>query len=211
MLCDKQECHLLFFRIREISGGGNLLWKPVSAMEISRKPSKYLPCCYLFILIMYLIIQYFMISTHLIYSPCPPQSIFIIYKRPISRNLPYRILYSLYFTVTVKYKEDRILFGRFITWNWPYIYIYHKQLTRSFPKFCDSWIKIRTAHFLWSNLFIWLIMKFSFPYANQFLEISVKKQQLSSISLLSVTVATNQFINWSPASFRRLQVWATGE
>ena len=71
MLCDKQERQILFFRIREISGGGNLLWKPVSAMEISRKPSKYLPCCYLFILIMYLFIQYFMISTHLVYSPCP--------------------------------------------------------------------------------------------------------------------------------------------
>ena len=96
-------------------------------MEISRKPSKYLPCCYLFILIMYLIIQYFMISTHLIYSP-RPQSIFIIYIRPISCNLPYRILYSLYFTVTVKYKEDRILFWRFITWNWPYIYITNNSL-----------------------------------------------------------------------------------
>ena len=28
-------------------------------------------------------------------------------------------------------------------------------LTRSFLKFCDSWIKTRTAHFLWSNLFIY--------------------------------------------------------
>ena len=27
-------------------------------------------------------------------------------------------------------------------------------LTRSFLKFCGSWIKIRTAHFLWSNLFV---------------------------------------------------------
>ena len=27
-------------------------------------------------------------------------------------------------------------------------------LTRSFLKFCNSWIKIRSAHFLWSNLFI---------------------------------------------------------
>ena len=36
-------------------------------------------------------------------------------------------------------------------------------LTRSFLKFCDSRIKIRTAHFLWSNLFflfeLWLIKK----------------------------------------------------
>ena len=78
----------------------------------------------------------------------------------------------------MKYKEDRILFGRFITWNWPYIYItkklHHRKcfvrilftrcktlethsfatLTRSFLKFCDWWIKIRTAHFLWSNLFV---------------------------------------------------------
>ena len=71
MSCDKQECQLLFFRTREISGGENLLWKPVSAMEISWKPSKYLPCCYLFILIMFLIIQYLMISTLLLSSPCP--------------------------------------------------------------------------------------------------------------------------------------------
>ena len=28
------------------------------------------------------------------------------------------------------------------------------KLTRSFLKFCDSRIKIRTAHFLWSNLFL---------------------------------------------------------
>ena len=27
-------------------------------------------------------------------------------------------------------------------------------LTRSFLRFCDLWIKLRTAHFLWSNLFI---------------------------------------------------------
>ena len=71
MLCDKQECQLLLFRFREISSGGNLLWKPVSTMEISCKLSKYLPCCCLFILIMYLIIQYFMIGTHLVYSLCP--------------------------------------------------------------------------------------------------------------------------------------------
>ena len=37
------------------------------------------------------------------------------------------------------------------------------KLTRSlrslvrFPKFCNSWIKIRTAHFLWSNLYVSLI------------------------------------------------------
>ena len=30
-------------------------------------------------------------------------------------------------------------------------------LTRSFLKFCDSWVKIRTVHFLWSNLSIYLI------------------------------------------------------
>ena len=77
----------------------------------------------------------------------------------------------------VKYKEDRILFGRFITWNWPYIYtnkLHHRkrfvrilftrcktletnewaQRTSEFLKCCDSWIKIRTAHFLWGNLFI---------------------------------------------------------
>ena len=28
IICNKQKCHLLFFRIREISGGENLLWKP---------------------------------------------------------------------------------------------------------------------------------------------------------------------------------------
>ena len=27
-------------------------------------------------------------------------------------------------------------------------------LTRSFLKFCDSWIKTRTVHFLWSSLFL---------------------------------------------------------
>ena len=35
-----QECQLLFFRIREISGAEHLLGKPISAMEISRNPSK---------------------------------------------------------------------------------------------------------------------------------------------------------------------------
>ena len=30
-------------------------------------------------------------------------------------------------------------------------------LTRSLLKFCDSWIKIRTAHFLWSNLFVFTL------------------------------------------------------
>ena len=74
--CNNQKCQLLCFRIREISGGESLLWKPVTAMEISQNPSKYLPCCYLFTLIMYLIIQYFMISRHLVFSPCP-QSIYI--------------------------------------------------------------------------------------------------------------------------------------
>ena len=33
-------------------------------------------------------------------------------------------------------------------------------LTRSFLEFCNSWIKIRTAHFLWSNLYIYLINLF---------------------------------------------------
>ena len=79
---------------------------------------------------------------------------------------------------TVKYKQHRILFGRFITYNRRYIYITNKlhhrksfvpilftrcitlethsfaTLTRSFLKFCDSSIKICTAHFLWSNLFL---------------------------------------------------------
>ena len=40
---------------------------------------------------------------------------FIIYIRPLSCNKP------------VKYKEDIIPFGRFITWNWHYIY--NKQIT----------------------------------------------------------------------------------
>ena len=44
--------------------------------QSSRVPSKCLPCCYLFILIMYLTIQCFMISTHLVFSPCP-QSLYI--------------------------------------------------------------------------------------------------------------------------------------
>ena len=137
ILCDKQESQLLLFRIQEISGGENLLWKPASAMEISRNPSKYLPCCYLFFLIMYLIIQYFIIGMHfLVFSP---------FSQPI------------------------------------YIYIY------------------------------WLTMKFRFPYANQFLRIQVKRQQLSTLSLLLVTVTANQLINWSSVSFRRIQVWATGE
>ena len=47
-----QECQLLFFRIREISGAEHLLGKPISAMEISRDPSKRLLCCYLFIFTM---------------------------------------------------------------------------------------------------------------------------------------------------------------
>ena len=49
---------------------------------------------------------------------------FIIYIRPISCNKP--VKYNSIFH-RVKYKEDRILFGRFITWNWPYIY--NKQIT----------------------------------------------------------------------------------
>ena len=43
-----QEFQLLFFRSREVSGGESLLGKPVSPTEISRNPSKYLPCCYLY-------------------------------------------------------------------------------------------------------------------------------------------------------------------
>ena len=48
------------------------------------------------------------------------------------------------------------------------------------------------------NLYIYIysmVMKFRFPYANQFLGTSVKRQQLSRVSLLSVTVAANQLIN----------------
>ena len=48
----KQECQLLFFRICEISGAAHLLGKQFSAMEISRNPSKSLPCCYLFVFTM---------------------------------------------------------------------------------------------------------------------------------------------------------------
>ena len=59
-----QECRLLFFRIREISGAEHLLGKPISAMEISRDPSKSLLCCYLFIFTMSFNNQCFMISTH---------------------------------------------------------------------------------------------------------------------------------------------------
>jgi len=47
----------------------------------------------------------------------------IIYIRPISCNKP--VKYNSIFH-RVKYKADRILFGRFITWNSPYIYITNK-------------------------------------------------------------------------------------
>ena len=50
--------------------------------------------------------------------------IFVIYIRPISCNKPVKYNYIFH---RVKYKEDRTLFGRFITWNWPYIY--NKQIT----------------------------------------------------------------------------------
>ena len=39
--------------------------------------------------------------------------------------IPYHERASLH---RVKYKEDRILFGTFITLNWPYIYDKHDQL-----------------------------------------------------------------------------------
>ena len=49
---------------------------------------------------------------------------FIIYIRPLSCNK--LVKYNSIFH-RVKYKEDRVLSGRFITWNWPYIY--NKQIT----------------------------------------------------------------------------------
>ena len=53
--------------------------------------------------------------------------LFIIYIRPISCNKP--VKHNSVFS-HVKYKEDRILFGRFITCNWPiYIYIYITNYT----------------------------------------------------------------------------------
>ena len=73
-----QECQLLFFRIREISGAEHLLGKSISAMEILRDPSKSLLCCYLFIFTMSFNNQCFMISTHWVHSSCP-QSIYIYF------------------------------------------------------------------------------------------------------------------------------------
>ena len=52
--------------------------KPVSPMEISWNPKKYLPYCYLFIFTMYFVNQYFIISTNWVHSPCP-QSINIFH------------------------------------------------------------------------------------------------------------------------------------
>ena len=49
-------------------------------------------------------------------------NLFVIYIRPISCNKPSKKNFVLFIFHTVKYKEYRILFGRFITWNWPYIY-----------------------------------------------------------------------------------------
>ena len=92
-------------------------------------------------------------------------------------NLLYRILYSLYFTVW-KIKTEFYLEG--LLHEIGLIYVTNKlhqrkcfvrilftrcktlethsfaTLTRSFIKFCNLWIKIRTAHFLWSNLFLFL-------------------------------------------------------
>ena len=110
------------------------------------------------------------------------RSIYCIYKaKPVKYNSIFH---------RVKYKEDRILFARFIAWNWPYIYITNKlhhrkcfvrilftrcktlethsfaTLTRSFLKFCDSWIKTRTVHFLWSNICnctVFLPQRFHWP------------------------------------------------
>ena len=59
----KQECQLLFFRICEISGAAHLLGKQFSAMEISRNPSKSLPCCYLFVFTMSFNNECFIIRT----------------------------------------------------------------------------------------------------------------------------------------------------
>ena len=102
----------------------------------------------------------------------------LLYIRPIScnKNLPYRILY-LYFTLWNIKKTEFYLEGGLLH-EIGLIYttsnLHHRKcfvrilftrcktlethsfatLTLSFLKFCDSWIKIRTAHFLWSNLFL---------------------------------------------------------
>ena len=87
------------------------MWKRVSAMEISRDPSKYLPCCYLFISIMYLIIQSFMISTHLVFSPCP-QSIYRYTGYEISFSLCKTILGNISEKATTEYSQFAFSHGR---------------------------------------------------------------------------------------------------